>query len=97
MGKDSRTKLNKKRAGAIRARLKDGFTVDEICLAITGCAKSAFHMGQNDDGKVYDDLTLICRDDGKLNMFMKMKEKPASTGGQDKAGYYDEIANERYE
>jgi hypothetical protein len=76
MGKDSRAKLTQKRKSKISARLKDGFTVQEICRAISGCANSAYHMGQNDSGTIYDDLELICRDDGKLRQFLSISEKP---------------------
>lgn len=65
-----RSDLTGKRKSAISARLNQGFTVDEIKQAIDGCASSPYHMGQNDQGTVYDDLTLICRDDGKLQMFI---------------------------
>lgn len=95
MGKDSRAKLTAKRRSKIEARFKEGFTVDDICLAIHNCASSAFHMGQNDTGAVHDDLELICRNDGKLQFFMKMQnKKPANE--DTKAGYYDELQNEVY-
>lgn len=72
MNKDSRSKLTQKRKSKINARLKDGFTPKEICEAIKGCASSAYHMGENDAGTVYDDLELICRDDGKLRKFLSI-------------------------
>ena len=70
MNKDSRTKLSKKRETKIKARLKDGFTVNELKIAIDGCAKSGYHMGQNDTGAIYDDIELICRDDAKVKRFI---------------------------
>lgn len=69
MGKTSQAKLTDKRKKCIEARLKEGYTVDQIKQAIEGCAKSPHHMGQNDSGTVYDDLTLICRSGDKVEQF----------------------------
>lgn len=77
LGKDSRTKLTQKRSSKVKARLKDGFTVAELCQAIEGCAKSPFHMGQNDTGAVHDDLELICRDDSKVKRFIGIANQSA--------------------
>lgn len=45
----------------------------EVCLAaVSGCAKSAFHMGQNSRGKRYDDISLILRDAKHIEMFADM-------------------------
>jgi uncharacterized phage protein (TIGR02220 family) len=69
MNKNKTTKLTAKRKSVVSARLKDGYKVSEIKSAIDGCAKSAFHMGDNNNGTVYDDLTLICRSGDKLEHF----------------------------
>ena len=69
MGKTDQTKLTKKRKSKIIDRLKDGYTVDYIKSAIDGCAKSPHHMGQNDQGTVYDDIELICRESTKMENF----------------------------
>jgi uncharacterized protein YdaU (DUF1376 family) len=71
MGKNSLTKLTKDRRGKIEARLKEGYNVDHIKQAIDGCTRSPHHMGTNDAGTVYDDLTLICRSGSKLEWFAK--------------------------
>ena len=68
MGKTNSTRLTDKRKSKIKQRLKN-YTVDDIKKAIDGCAKSAHHMGGNDQGTVYDDLTLICRSDDDLERF----------------------------
>ena len=68
MGK-TRSVFTQKRKSCIRARLKEGYTVEEIKRAIDGCASSPHHMGQNAAGTVYDDLTLICRSGDKLEWF----------------------------
>jgi len=69
MGKDSTAKLTSQRKSKISARLKDGYSSDQICLAITGCAKSEFHMGKNDTGTVYDDIGMICREGSQIEKF----------------------------
>ena len=68
MGKTSSTRLTDKRKAKIKQRLKN-YTVDDIKKAIDGCSKSSHHMGGNDSGTVYDDLTLICRSDDDLERF----------------------------
>jgi hypothetical protein len=58
---------------AIKHYGKDG------CLdAIRGCANSAWHQGENDHGKKYDDLTLIFRDASHTERFIQMAEQPSS-------------------
>lgn len=83
MGKNSLTKLTKDRKAKIEARLKEGYNVDHIKQAIDGCASSPHHMGQNDAGTVYDDLTLICRTGSKLEWFAKSvgSKQPVTKGG----------------
>ena len=69
MGKTAASKLTAGRRKCISARLKEGYTVDQIKLAITGCARSPHHMGQNSEGTIYDDLTLICRNGENIERF----------------------------
>lgn len=63
-------KLLTKRRRLVMARLREGYTVAQLCDAVAGCKASTFHMGQNDTGTVYDDLTLICRSGEKVEMFI---------------------------
>ena len=84
MGKTGQAKLTTKRKSCIEARLKEGYSTDDIKLAINGCAGSSYHMGQNDNGTIYDDLTLICRSGDKLENFINNVSKVApyeKTGG----------------
>ncbi|WVH05535.1 hypothetical protein KKJFFJLC_00042 [Vibrio phage vB_VpaS_PGB] len=64
------TKLTPKRDKAIKARLKDGYTVDQIKQAIDGCRNDPFSMGKNDRQKPFNDIELICRTGEKLESFM---------------------------
>lgn len=72
-----RAKLDVSRRRAVTARLKEGYTVDQIKAAIDGCKRSDFHQGKNDSGAIYDDLTLICRNAPKLDFFIALNKKPA--------------------
>jgi hypothetical protein len=69
MNKNESSKLTKERDKKVRERLKEGYTVDQIKLAVFGCSQSPHNMGQNENGKVYDDLELICRTGSNLERF----------------------------
>ncbi len=56
----------------ITARLKEGWSGEDLCLAIDGCHKSPFHCGDNRDGKKYQSLELIVRDSSKVQMFVEI-------------------------
>lgn len=75
MGKTKAAKLTTGRAKAIKARMAEGYTVEDLKRAVDGCAKSKHHMGMNDQGTVYDDLTLICRSGEKVEQFMNNVSK----------------------
>lgn len=72
MGKQ-KSKLVDKRERAIRARLKEGYTISDIKSAIDGCKNSEYHQGKNDRGTVYDDIELICRDGTRIEFFINNK------------------------
>ncbi len=57
----------------ISARLKEGYTVDDLKAAIDGCHRSPFHQGENDRGRKYDSLELIMRPN-KVQQFIEMPE-----------------------
>ena len=72
MGKNPKTtKLTPERRRCIQARLKEGYEVADLLLAIDGCKASDFHMarGQWRGGTKYNDLTLILRNGSKLEGF----------------------------
>lgn len=56
----------------IRARLRDGHTVEEICGAIDGNHRSPWHCGENDHGREYHALELIVRNGDKVNQFLSI-------------------------
>lgn len=69
-------KLIKNRLSKINARFKEGYTVDQLKLAIDGCKLSGFHMGENDKGTPYNDLTTILRDGAQVEKFIGLVENP---------------------
>ena len=69
MGKNKSAKLTPKRKSVITARLKDGYTIEQIKQGIDGCSRSDHHMGKNNTGTKYDDIELICRTGEKLEQF----------------------------
>jgi hypothetical protein len=78
MGKGHTVKFGNDRRQKVRARLREGYTVEQIKRAIDGCAGSAFHRGENDGHREYNDLTLICQTSAKLEQFIEMGP-PVST------------------
>jgi len=79
--------LTKDRRIKIAARLKEGYTIEQSKEAIKGCKLSAYHMGDNPQGKVYDTIELIFRNGDKIEQFINIyKEvlKHGKTGKRDK-------------
>lgn len=93
MGKD-KARLDAKRKRAITGRLKDGYTVDQLCRAVDGCSLSGWHMGKNDRNIKYNDIELICRDASKVDQFMGMAERPPETDAERRERELDEWVNE---
>lgn len=74
--KSKRTVFDEKRKSLVKARLRDGFSIEDLKRAIDGCAQTPFNTGQNDRGERYDDLTLICRDAAHVERFIRNAENP---------------------
>jgi len=79
-GKGKRPMLDAKRARLIKARLKDGYSVEDLKQAIDGCALDPFSMGQNDRGQRYNDISLICRDAAHVDKFRAIAAGDAVDG-----------------
>lgn len=71
-------KLTSDRRSKINARLRDGYTVDDLKAAVDGAARAAF---VNDQGKRFDDLALICRNGEKLDSFIARASTTTTAGG----------------
>lgn len=64
------TRYTPERKVALLARLRDGYTISQLKMAIDGCRNSPHHMGENEQSKPYNDLTLIMRNGSKVEDFM---------------------------
>jgi hypothetical protein len=67
-------KFTRDRRSKVEARMREGYTVEEIRAAIDGAAASPF---VNPEGKKFDDLELICRNGSKLEDFKSRAEHSA--------------------
>src|SRR5262245_30405038 len=65
-------KLTREREMKIRARLAEGYTIQQLKQAEEGCRGSPFHQGDNERAHRYDDITLICRSGSKVEQFIEM-------------------------
>ena len=65
-----RAVLGKKRSDCISKAIALGYSNEQLMAAVDGCAKSTWHMGANDDGKVHDGITLIFRDEEHIERFI---------------------------
>lgn len=67
-GKGPNPVLSDKRRSKISRAIKD-YGVQTCLDAISGCAMSDWHMGDNPRGKKYDDIELILRDSAHIERF----------------------------
>lgn len=65
-------KLNGERERKIRARLAEGYSLEQLKAAVEGCRASDWHMGGGPDGRVFDDIELICRNASKVEQFLNI-------------------------
>ena len=72
-----RTRLDEKRRRAIERALTH-YPVAEVLEAVEGWRNSPFHRGQNQQGKVYDEITLILRDSGQIEKFRDLARDKAN-------------------
>lgn len=85
MGKNGRTAFDDKRRKAVKARLKNGYSPEDLMRAVDGCAQTPHNAGQNDRGERFDDLELICRDAAHVDRFIRNAQSPplvAATKGR---------------
>lgn len=79
-GRNASTKFSPKRQRAIRARLKEGWTPEQLRRAIAGCAGSDWHMKRgrwtNREGGPRTELTLILADTEHVEDFIARPPVP---------------------
>ena len=80
-GRDpKRTKVNAKRLAAVKARLREGYSEQDLVAAARGIGLSAWHMGDNPDRKKYDDLLVAIRDGERVEKFRDLFEQGGDRG-----------------
>jgi hypothetical protein len=65
-----RAKLDQKRTSRIKARLREGFTAEELIQAIAHRRNDPFLMGENDTGRVYDGIQTLLRDSEQVERLL---------------------------
>lgn len=70
-----RAQLDDKREKVIRVALAK-YAPEELCRAIDGYKRSAYHMGENERRAVYDDIELFLRDAKHIDAGLKYAEQP---------------------
>jgi hypothetical protein len=58
-------------------RLREGYSVQDLCDAIDGYHRSPFHCGENQGGTKYLGLELIMRDGSHVAQGIQFLEEPA--------------------
>ena len=76
MQKTGATKLTADRKKPIMARLKEGYSVDDLKQAINGCSVTPHNMGINDRNTKYNGLELICKNGANLERFIENAINP---------------------
>lgn len=66
----SKATFTPQRRQKLRARLREGYSVAAIKRAIDFICTDPFHTGDNESGKSYVDLELICRNATKLEQYI---------------------------
>ena len=65
-----RANLDPKRKALIRKALQFGYSVEQLCEAITGCFRTPHNVGHNEQGQRYDGLHVILRDADQIDRFV---------------------------
>jgi hypothetical protein len=65
-----KSNLDRKRIALIHKALQLGYSIQQLCDAITGCSYTPHNIGQNDRGQRYDGLQIILRDADQIDRFM---------------------------
>jgi len=68
--------LDPNRKELINKALNLGYSVNNICYAITGCSLTPYNMGKNDRGERYDGLHVILRDANQIDRFISHYYQP---------------------
>lgn len=70
------SKLDKNRSKLIREALKLGYSVTDLCQAVSGCSITPHNIGENDKGQRYDGLHIILKNADQIDRFMCNHQNP---------------------
>lgn len=62
-------KFTRQREAKLKARLREGYALEDCASAVRGLKKSRWHMGENPEGRVWDEWSLIFQSGEKLEKF----------------------------
>ena len=69
-----RARFDDKRRRVLTGRRREGYSEEDLRLAIEGCFLSPFHQGENERNTRYDDIVLIFRDASHVDKFVQLAE-----------------------
>lgn len=69
----------------VRARLGEGYSVEELRRAIDGNTASPFHSGENDRGTAYQRVSLIFKDSDHVANFLALADQHCDAEGRRRA------------
>lgn len=69
----------------IRARLAEGYSVEQLARAIDGNTASPFHRGENEAGRAYQTLELVMRSSDKVTAFLRLADEHCDAQGRARA------------
>lgn len=68
----SGVRLNGERKRKVEARMSEGYTEEDMIEAVRGVALSPWHMGENPEGRLYNDMELVLRNGKNLEKFREL-------------------------
>jgi hypothetical protein len=75
-------KFDGKRQARILARLREGFTTEQLCQALRGALKHSWLMGENPSGRKYDGIQTILRDAEQVELLIALDEGRGNVDGK---------------
>lgn len=90
--KHPRAKLDLPRKRKIQSALNLEYSVEQLKVAIDGCANTPFNMGQNEQKKRYDGIQLIFRDAEHIERFIGNTPINNKTNSKDTVSQIDQLA-----
>jgi hypothetical protein len=77
--KSPKSVLDEKRRRSIKSALKN-YSAADVCIAIRGCSRTPYNMGDNPSKTRYNGLQLILRDAEHIERFIRHDKDPPKSG-----------------